>query len=1090
MINVRIQYGLFTLAGIFVTAHRFTQGQQIVPLQVDVPPQIRKGNWPVTFGVPFPRKAFAAGTDATVTSDGKPIPTQTTPLATWSQDGNDVRWLLVDFQADAAAAAETKYLLVTGRAPPVTNELKMRRDGDRLIIETGAAEFVIRERDRFRIEAVTARGRKLVESARPVRFIITRHDGKEFEASGNLGRGVVVEDRGPNRIGIKSEGWYVSVDGEQFCQHVIRLEFFTGLSTARMLHTFVFTGTSDSDQISNLTVEVPLATGSRRRATFGSDADDLGKSITISTRRSRHLYLVQDHETRFDLRWNLISGETGSLTATGEKAGGWADLSGRDAGVTVALRDAWQNYPYELEAKGSVLHARLWPLHGRLLDFRTAALLAPYGEDGIKIIDNFFKSRSKPYGRSIFDVYNNAMGLAKTHELWLDFHAGPMKAERASQIAQQANTPVLAIADPKWNCRTRALGPLYHFDPKQFPRVEALLEAMFDRFVYWRDFHMDFGWFDYQDIHNDARNERYTHQVAGGRTARLWRYWDSTHYGFPNGPWLLYFRSGKRKYLEFAEANARHCMDIDRCHFGDGANRIRGTHYYCDWSIIHWSGKPPNYVMLSNYDQLEYLLYSYYLSGYRRGLDVMKEYGEAMARFHNDQTKKFPLRMLPPAFRNARHFGPPLGNMIELYRVTWDERYLEIARDYAEAFIQMFPGPDYGKYRGKFWNQIIGNIKEASADPNHLSNYLGKLKFTWDGQSNYARLTGEKKFLDVLKRYATASADRSDSYTFGDLGNGYDIFRDESYLDHGVQRLVDYITRINTSDDPAARGTGGTWACGEYPFSIRSIPVLLAALDASPKEWKKAHLPLLEKNRTFSMAGPRHPTVYVKPTAGRQTKVQFRLGLKQALFLTDPEGKVTKQVEQPLDTLVELSADDLPTKPGSEKVYRISFPLRPTRHKGDYIERGTITLTGIEHSKLAVGPSTKEGHFCIFGPRFYFLVPEGAAQFKISVETSETWALYGWHPSVSVFRPDGTIAAKGDGPGLLEFDVKTKPTFIGKLWSIGPLARISAPKPNKTWGSNVRPFDSHFPQWFKLSRNLPQFVSPHPDLFFIPDTLK
>ena len=56
--------------------------------------------------------------------------------------------------------------------------------------------------------------------------------------------------------------------------------------------------------------------------------------------------------------------------------------------------------------------------------------------------------------------------------------------------------------------------------------------------------------------------------------------------------------------------------------------------------------------------------------------------------------------------------------------------------------------------------------------------------------------------------------------------------------------------------------------------------------------------------------------------------------------------------------------------------------------------------------------------------------------------------------------------------------------------SIGPLARVSAPKPNKTWGSNVRPFDSHFPQWFKLSRNLPQFVSPHPDLFFIPDTLK
>ena len=162
--------------------------------------------------------------------------------------------------------------------------------------------------------------------------------------------------------------------------------------------------------------------------------------------------------------------------------------------------------------------------------------------------------------------------------------------------------------------------------------------------------------------------------------------------------------------------------------------------------------------MLANYAKLEYMLYAYYMRGYRRGLDVREEYGEAMARFHNDDTVEFPLRMLSLDFANIRHFGPSLGNLTELYRITFDKRYLEIAGDYAEALIQMFPGPDYGTHRGAFWDRITEKPKTGPLDPETFQRYMYKLYFCWVRMANYARLIGDSQFTEAMNRYAIGSA--------------------------------------------------------------------------------------------------------------------------------------------------------------------------------------------------------------------------------------------------------------------------------------------------------------------------------------------
>jgi len=400
--------------------------------------------------------------------------------------------------------------------------------------------------------------------------------------------------------------------------------------------------------------------------------------------------------------------------------------------------------------------------------------------------------------------------------------------------------------------------------------------------------------------------------------------------------------------------------------------------------------------------------------------------------------------------------------MTELYRATWDERYLEAARDWAKALVEMFPKneEDWGK--------------------------LGAVHYCWKAMANYVRLSGDAALMEALEGYARRAAHGPFGYSsLGDAAEGYFVTRDPFFLDCGKARLMELFSRLNVSDAPSHRGTTGSWSAGHHPYATRTIPVLLAAMTEAPPEWRRHNLPLVRTNRSLHLAGPRLPVLHIEPVEGGEAKLSVRIGQKQALILRDPQGTTVRQVEAGPRTHVE----EIALRPAAAKkdgIYTISFPLRPTRHKGDYVERGNIDLVAVNNAKLAIAPSTTDGHFCIFAPRLYFMVPKNVKAFDVEVETMTTWAAYAWHPVVSVFAPDGSVVQTESGPGLVKFSVTPKPEQTGRLWAVGPLGRVSAPTPNVTWKKDMRPVDAHFPAWLKLSENLPQFVSTHPELFFDP----
>jgi len=79
-----------------------------IPIKLAGEPGVRYSNEPLTFGLPFAEGDFPSGTALRAfAADGRPLPVQTAEMATWKNDLRDVKWLLVDLQADPAHAGET-----------------------------------------------------------------------------------------------------------------------------------------------------------------------------------------------------------------------------------------------------------------------------------------------------------------------------------------------------------------------------------------------------------------------------------------------------------------------------------------------------------------------------------------------------------------------------------------------------------------------------------------------------------------------------------------------------------------------------------------------------------------------------------------------------------------------------------------------------------------------------------------------------------------------------------------------------------------------------------------------------------------------
>jgi len=679
-----------------------TAGFLDVTLTVGNPLDVARRDEPVTSGVPIPRDVGLVGLDSLrlLDGEGQPVAAQFTPVARWGGSpgdaGRPVRWLLLDFQADVPANAETEYRLVnSGGERPVYPTLMVSDTATAVTIDVGSA--------RYRVSKVDGR----LGGPRLVGLIgrATNASGTVYTTAAPVSVTVVLS--GPMRVAVHVHGAYRDAGGIPLLDYSSRYWFYVGEPVVRLFHTVEnnrLCPLGESEQLdcydigSGGTVRLEdlslaLSTDLEGQLTYRV----VGEGGLLGGGLTDELLLYQDSSgtdhwdtyltltgwdgSPLDARPRMQSYVTfrgyrtslgGTILDSGDQAAGWMSVEGSGGAWAVGVRDFWQNFPKALRARpdGS-LEIGLFP--------------AEFGPDGYA-----FALRA---------------GEHKTHEVVLS--PGP----------RVTPSPLFATASPNWYVRSGAFGPTALPDWAAWPDHEQYVAYQLTTspdHVGWDDYfdnlpdaieRTDFyGIFDYGDWPID---------YEGYEVTPL-----NVKYDNDYGLWLQWARTGDRRWFELARSADCHFADIDILHnihtprhWGDGI--AFGHSYHDEDGFVNphrnYGGNHPDTAFGASG-----MLLTYYLTGYEKAHQSALELADCIEyRLRNDghlcdyfpdcTGEGYGLGGSDGLYETgARPAANALSIAVAAYRATADPRYLAAADavvDWARAEDQPYIGGPTGDGR-------------------------------------------------------------------------------------------------------------------------------------------------------------------------------------------------------------------------------------------------------------------------------------------------------------------------------------------------------------------------------------------------------
>ena len=678
-----------------------------IPIKLVGETGVRYSNEPLTFGVPFAEGAFPAGTALrAVTADGRQLPMQTSITTTWKKDLQHVKWLLADLQADPSRDGETVWLEpVKEPTDDPDGRITISKTDGLLTIDTGALRLKLRT-DFPRLkkrewdspfggcEIKTASGwQETWHGPGILLYMKDQHGNLYTSLAASPAPKVVIEEPGPLRVCVLITGHLFSAQGVRFCPYRMRLHLYAGKPDIRIFHTFIFDQDPTRVELAAIGLKILVRPGDNAVATIGG--------ATQSQPAWRDLSLLQTDDRIYTAQ------RDGAPCGTGEKAPGWAALSGAKTGVVAAVRDFWQEYPKGFRITPDALDVRVWPedmpqplrflppfdespifFNGtrdeeevkRLLAERPNAPLSLKsfckGFDGQTIEDiRWIESIVERYGQGRFCSYNDFMGVetgigaAKTTEIVLRFSAGPVVDADAAVFAAAVQDPLVAVVDPAYVCAT---GAFDHFHQAGHP-----LLANADRYL------SDY----YPKIITDpvARCRlygmmRYGHMICLHAPIVYWVY----HYYKDTDPekalrytgtfnnesvdlllamWGQFLRTGDRQHRRQAELATRATADVATVHACPGHEENVGFMHYHSAQV--WSaGLSRSHTLVGG------LLADYYLTGNRRQREVALEAADSLTL-----DKLEPCGIINTFAKLTREFTGPLTVLLDAYQLTWHEKY-------------------------------------------------------------------------------------------------------------------------------------------------------------------------------------------------------------------------------------------------------------------------------------------------------------------------------------------------------------------------------------------------------------------------------
>ncbi|MCX4879521.1 MULTISPECIES: Tat pathway signal sequence domain protein [unclassified Streptomyces] len=684
-----------------------------------------------TVGVPWPKGAYRPDqTFALTDAGGKAVPVQSWPIAYWP-DGS-LKW-----SAHAVSSGTGKLTLAAGDSAAPAKKVTVHRGGGTIDVSTGVITAKIGRNGSTIIKSVT---RGPTEIAKNGRLVLIRQPEIEDEDQGTVKTerfdgaigAVTVEQDGPVRAVVRIDGKHRK-GGRSWLPFSIRLYFYAGADSFRMVHTITYDGTQEpgkasGDFIRGLGVRftVPMrdaaydrhiriggeGTGLLREAVKGVTGlrRDPGAAVQAAqyagqklpdpstwdqrvTSRLQYIpewgdyTLAQLSADGFMLRKRTRKGYGWVGAGGGRRASGFGYVGGVSGGLSFGLRDFWEKHPAQLDIRDAHTDEAevtlwLWSPEAQPMDLR-------FYHDGMGQ-DTYAKQLE---GLEItYEDYEpefgTPYGIARTSELLFWANESTPAAERLAEQAEAVRVLPQLAAPPRQLIKAKVFGPGLYSEPDRSTAAKARIEDHLDfLFTYYKDQVEQrrwYGFWDYGDFMHSYDTVRHQWRYDIGGYA-----WDNSELSPDLWLWFAYIRSGRSDIFRFAEALTRHTGEVDVYHLGDwaGLGTRHGVQHYAD------SAKQQRIANTT------YRRYYYFLTADERVGDLMHANVDSDETFLvlDPQRKVRTDPYTPDRHALSVGFGTDWSGLVSAWLTEWERR-----------------GPKWEKARAR----VLSTMEGIAAQPN------------------------------------------------------------------------------------------------------------------------------------------------------------------------------------------------------------------------------------------------------------------------------------------------------------------------------------------------------------------------------------
>lgn len=306
-----------------------------------------------------------------------------------------------------------------------------------------------------------------------------------------------------------------------------------------------------------------------------------------------------------------------------------ADVCNGEAGICGTIFQAHQNYPKAIKATKDGL----------------CICLIPEGKEKVCF----------------------SAGMAREQRIMLHFHSADIPIEELDNRSLIYQMPVEPWVAPECFKEAEVFPAIVTPAGKHNDTVELALINKADH--HGRAYGM-MNWGDFPDANYTAQGR------GGGRLV-----WSNNEYDYPHAMFMMYARTGVRRFLDYAKVAAWHWMDVDVCHFSSDPLLLNGQweHTAChnggDFAETSVRG-----VMVCSHEWVEGLLDLWHFTGDRRALDTAIGIGENVLRLLDTPMYQ------KAGEANARETGWALRSLTALYVETNDSKWIAKCEWIVEQF--------------------------------------------------------------------------------------------------------------------------------------------------------------------------------------------------------------------------------------------------------------------------------------------------------------------------------------------------------------------------------------------------------------------